>query len=46
MAGLKRLFEEQIIVIDARYAYTVKINPSTAAAAAANTTTTADRKKA
>jgi len=45
MAGLKRLFEEQINVIDARYAYTVKINPSTAAAAN-TTTTTADGKKA
>ena len=42
-AGLKRLFEEQINVIDARYAYTVKINPSTAAN---TTTTTADGKKA
>jgi hypothetical protein len=45
MAGLKRLFEEQVNVIDARYAYTVKINPSTAATTNA-TTTTADEKKA
>ena len=46
MAGLKRLFEEQIIVIDARYAYTVKINPSTAATNTTTTITTADEKKA
>lgn len=31
MAGMKRLFREQINVIEARRAYTVKINPSTAA---------------
>lgn len=31
MAGMKRLFREQINVIAARRAYTVKINPSTAA---------------
>jgi hypothetical protein len=30
MAGMKRLFNEQINVIEARRAYTVKINPSTA----------------
>ncbi len=30
MAGMKKLFEEQINVIEARRAYTVKINPSTA----------------
>jgi hypothetical protein len=30
MAGLRKLFEEQINVIDARFAYTIKINPSTA----------------
>jgi hypothetical protein len=30
MAGMKRLFHEQINVIEARRAYTVKINPSTA----------------
>src|SRR5512144_2718648 len=29
MAGLRKLFEEQINVIDARCAYTIKINPST-----------------
>ncbi len=29
MAGLKKLLEEQINVIEARRAYTVKINPST-----------------
>jgi len=29
MAGLRKLFEEQINVINARCAYTVKINPST-----------------
>lgn len=46
MAGLKRLFEEQINVIDARYAYTVKINPSTAATNTTTTTTSADGKKA
>jgi hypothetical protein len=30
MAGMKKLFEEQINVIEARRAYTIKINPSTA----------------
>ncbi len=30
MAGLGKLFEEQIHVIEARLSYTVKINPSTA----------------
>jgi hypothetical protein len=30
MAGMKKLLEEQINVIEARRAYTVKINPSTA----------------
>jgi hypothetical protein len=30
MAGMKKLFQEQINVIEARRAYTVKINPSTA----------------
>lgn len=30
MAGMKKLFREQINVIEARRAYTVKINPSTA----------------
>ena len=30
MAGMKRLFREQINVIEARRAYTIKINPSTA----------------
>lgn len=30
MAGMKRLFSEQINVIEARRAYTVKINPATA----------------
>ena len=29
MAGLKKLFEEQINVIQARRSYTIKINPST-----------------
>jgi hypothetical protein len=28
MAGLRKLFEEQINVIEARRAYTIKINPS------------------
>jgi hypothetical protein len=31
MAGMKKLFREQINVIEARRSYTVKINPSTAA---------------
>jgi hypothetical protein len=31
MAGMKRLFHEQINVIEARRQYTIKINPSTAA---------------
>lgn len=30
MAGMKKLFEEQINVIKARRTYTIKINPSTA----------------
>ncbi len=30
MAGMKRLFQEQINVIEARRKYTIKINPSTA----------------
>ena len=30
MAGIKKLLEEQINVIEARRAYTIKINPSTA----------------
>jgi hypothetical protein len=30
MAGMKKLLEEQINVIEARRAYTIKINPSTA----------------
>ena len=30
MAGMKRLFREQINVIEARREYTIKINPSTA----------------
>ncbi|HEV8405840.1 MAG TPA: hypothetical protein VGQ13_08040 [Nitrososphaera sp.] len=30
MAGLQKLLKEQINVIDARYTYTLKINPSTA----------------
>ena len=30
MAGLRKLFAEQVNVIDARRAYTIKINPSTA----------------
>jgi len=30
MVGMKKLFREQINVIEARRAYTVKINPSTA----------------
>ena len=30
MAGMKKLLEEQLNVIEARRAYTVKINPSTA----------------
>ncbi|MDQ3873075.1 MAG: hypothetical protein M3258_05635 [Thermoproteota archaeon] len=30
MAGMKKLFDEQISVIDARRNYTIKINPSTA----------------
>ncbi|MEM3095041.1 MAG: hypothetical protein QXX64_05330, partial [Nitrososphaera sp.] len=30
MAGMKKLFEEQINVIEARRVYTIKINPSTA----------------
>jgi hypothetical protein len=30
MAGLKKLLEEQINVIEARRTYTIKINPSTA----------------
>ena len=30
MAGMKKLLEEQINVIEARRTYTVKINPSTA----------------
>jgi len=30
MAGMRRLFEEQVNVIEARRAYTIKINPSTA----------------
>ena len=30
MAGMKKLFQEQINVIEARRAYTIKINPSTA----------------
>ena len=30
MAGMKRLFQEQINVIEARRVYTIKINPSTA----------------
>ena len=31
MAGMKRLFREQINVIEARREYAIKINPSTAA---------------
>jgi hypothetical protein len=31
MAGMKRLFREQINVIEARRTYTIKINPATAA---------------
>lgn len=31
MAGMKRLFREQINVIEARRAYSIKINPATAA---------------
>jgi hypothetical protein len=30
MAGMRKLFEEQVNVIEARRAYTIKINPSTA----------------
>lgn len=30
MAGMKKLFQDQINAIEARHAYTVKINPSTA----------------
>jgi hypothetical protein len=30
MAGMKRLFQEQINVIEARRKYTIKINPNTA----------------
>jgi hypothetical protein len=30
MAGMKKLLEEQVNVIEARRAYTIKINPSTA----------------
>jgi hypothetical protein len=30
MIGLKKLFEEQKRVVEARLAYTMKINPSTA----------------
>ena len=30
MAGMKKLFEEQINVIEARRSYTIKINPSSA----------------
>jgi hypothetical protein len=30
MAGMRKLFEEQINVIEARRAYSIKINPSTA----------------
>ena len=30
MAGMRKLFEEQVNVIKARRAYTIKINPSTA----------------
>ena len=30
MAGMKRLFEEQVNVIEARRSYTIKLNPSTA----------------
>ena len=29
MAGMRKLFEEQVNVIEARRAYTIKINPST-----------------
>ncbi len=31
MAGMKRLFEEQVNVIEARRSYAVKLNPATAA---------------